>query len=103
MLEEATDHVLVDNLAVAPQAQGRGVGGRLLEHADQRARAAGLPEVRLHAHELMTENLAHYPRQGFREPHRQIEDRRTRVFISRAVLPAGPGQRGDPGTVGGGP
>ncbi len=99
VLEEAPDHVLVDNLAVAPDAQGRGVGGRLLEHADARASAAGLTEVRLYTHELMTENRAYYPRRGFRETHRQTQDERTRVFFSK-VLPAVPG---GPGTVGGGP
>ena len=95
VLEEAADHLLVENLAVAPRAQGRGVGRRLLDHADDRARAAGLPEVRLYTHERMTENLAYYPRRGFRETHRETQGEHRRVFFTK-VLPG-------PRTVPGGP
>ena len=72
---------------------------RIVQDAEGRARAAGLAEVRLYTHELMTENRAHHPRRGSRETHRQTQDQRTRVFFDK-VLPAAPG---GPGTVGGGP
>src|SRR4051812_8395428 len=46
-LAVADDHVEVETLAVAPQAQGTGVGGELLTFAEERARSLGRPEVRL--------------------------------------------------------
>jgi uncharacterized protein len=89
VLEEEVDHLLVENLAVAPSAQGRGIGRRLLDHADDQARSAGLTEVRLFTHEAMTENIAYYPRRGFRETHRETQDGRRRVFFTKVLAPVG--------------
>lgn len=83
------DHLLLDNIAVHPEAQGQGVGRRLLDLAEQRARAAGYPEIRLYTNEAMTENLAYYPRQGYVETHRGVDDGFRRVYF-RKRLPAGP-------------
>jgi hypothetical protein len=94
VLADAADHVLVENLAVAPDAQARGVGQRLLRHAEERARDAELTQVRLYTHEAMTENVAYYPRRGYRETHRETP----RVFFTK-VLTGGE----DPGNVGAGP
>lgn len=80
-LEIADDHLEVETLAVAPDAQGRGVGGRLLDFAEQRARALGRPELRLCTHEAMTENLAYYPRRGFAETVRSAP----RVFFTKRL------------------
>jgi ribosomal protein S18 acetylase RimI-like enzyme len=33
VLRTGPDHLLIDNVAVGPDHQGRGVGGRLLDHA----------------------------------------------------------------------
>ena len=74
VLLEADDHLLVEDVAVAPERQGSGVGALLLRHAEARARSAGLREVRLYTHETMVENLAHYPRHGFAETHRRTQD-----------------------------
>src|SRR5688572_20766327 len=41
------DHFWIENIAVLPECQGRGFGKRLLAHAEQLARAAGLTEMRL--------------------------------------------------------
>jgi GNAT superfamily N-acetyltransferase len=85
VLEEAADHVLVENLAVAPDRQGQGIGQRLLQHAEERARSVGATEVRLYTHEAMTENRAFYPRRGFRETHRETQDGRPRVFFTKVL------------------
>jgi GNAT superfamily N-acetyltransferase len=79
------DHLLVENLAVAASERGTGLGTRLLGVADEQARAAGLPELRLYTHELMVENLAYYPRRGFVETGRRTEHGFARVFFSRPV------------------
>lgn len=44
--EARADHYWVENLAVLPSAQGRGLGRRLLAHAETLAGAAGLTEIR---------------------------------------------------------
>jgi ribosomal protein S18 acetylase RimI-like enzyme len=58
---------LVDNVAVAPAHQGRGVGRVLLEHAEAAALSAGFDSIYLYTHELMTENQALYARFGYVE------------------------------------
>jgi GNAT superfamily N-acetyltransferase len=41
------DHLWIENVAVAPERQGRGYGRLLLAHAERRAAGAGRIEVRL--------------------------------------------------------
>jgi ribosomal protein S18 acetylase RimI-like enzyme len=77
------DHLLLENVAVRPAAQGRGVGARLLALAEDEARARGLDEVRLYTNEAMTENLAYYPRHGYTETHRAEQDGFRRVFFAK--------------------
>ena len=79
------DHLYVDNIAVAPTAQGRGVAKQLLDHADEQARAHGRPEIRLYTNEAMTENIDYYPRRGFVETHRATDAGYHRVYFTRPV------------------
>jgi len=59
------DHLLIVNLAVAPDRQGQGLGAALLQHADDVAGELGLPEVRLYTNSLMATNIALYRRHGY--------------------------------------
>ena len=77
--------LLLDNVAVANAARGRGLGGALIDHAEARARALSLPVVRLYTHELMTENQAIYAKRGYVETHRVEENGLRRVFMAKAV------------------
>jgi GNAT superfamily N-acetyltransferase len=79
------DHLLVENIAVRPAAQGRGIGARLLALADEQARELGYGEVRLYTHEAMTENIAYYPRRGYTETHRGGQDGFRRVFFRKRL------------------
>ena len=67
ILETTTraDHVWIENLAVLPSFQGKGIGRQLLDAADERARRAGLSEVRLLTNAAFVENVALYRRRGF--------------------------------------
>jgi pimeloyl-ACP methyl ester carboxylesterase len=60
------DHLLVINIAVDPRRHGGGRGRRLLAHAEDLARAAGLPALRLFTNERMARNIAIYERAGYR-------------------------------------
>ena len=88
-----SDHLLLDVIAVAPTAQGGGHGRALLERADQDARDQGLVEIRLCTNEAMTENLEFYPRRGFHETSRGVQDGYHRVFFTKVVDATGPTSR----------
>ena len=79
------DHLLLENIAVLPAAQGRGAGARLLAFAEERAAALGLPEIRLYTNEAMTENIAYYPRHGYTETHRAGQGGFRRVFFRKRL------------------
>lgn len=79
------DHLLLDVIAVAPAAQGGGHGRALLERADRDARELGLSELRLCTNESMTENLEFYPRRGFHETSRGVQDGYHRVFFAKPL------------------
>lgn len=81
----APDHLLVENVAVAPWAQGRGHGRALLAHAEAQAHHLELTQLRLYTNALMTENLALYPRLGYVEVDRRCEDGFDRVFFVKTV------------------
>jgi len=78
-------YLLIENIAVLPSAQRRGIGARLLTLAEDEARANGLGEIRLYTNEGMTENLAYYPRHGYRETRRAEEHGFRRVFFSKVL------------------
>ncbi len=80
--------LLLDNVAVAPSAQGKGYGRALVAFAEVEARRRGHGEVRLYTHVLMTENQALYGRLGFRETGRVSEKGYERVYMAKAT--AGP-------------
>lgn len=79
------DHLLLENVAVVPGNQGSGFGRQLLARAELDAAEQGLTEVRLYTNEAMTENLAYYPRQGYRETGRATQDGYRRVFFAKPV------------------
>jgi GNAT superfamily N-acetyltransferase len=82
-------HLLVETLAVRPDAQDHGIGARLLGIAEKAAIGAGLGEVRLYTNEAMSENLEVYPRHGYVESHRRVVDGFRRVFFAKTL--GGPG------------
>jgi GNAT superfamily N-acetyltransferase len=95
VLQPKTDHMFLENLAVHPDQQGRGIGSWLLAFAEDRARGLGLPELRLYTNEAMVENLAYYSRRGYREDRRATEDGFHRVFfVKRLVEPAAADRQG---------
>lgn len=87
-----SDHLLIENVAISPTAQGRGFGRRLLEHAERRATDLGHRQVRLYTNALMTENLALYARFGYAETGRRREDGFDRVYMAKEL--EGPPDRG---------
>ena len=56
----------VGQFAVEPEYQGRGIGSRLLETVEARARAKGVAELALNTAEQALDLIAFYERRGFR-------------------------------------
>lgn len=83
VLEDQGGALLLDNVAVAPEAQGQGVGRALMAFAEEEARRRGHARVDLYTNALMTENIALYGRLGFRETDRRHEAGFDRVFMSK--------------------
>lgn len=81
-----SDHVLLDNIAVRPERQGRGIGRRLIDFAECEARRRGVAELRLYTHQTMTENIALYRRLGFVEIGRGRQAGYDRVFMTKRLL-----------------
>jgi GNAT superfamily N-acetyltransferase len=85
LLGEA-DHLLLDNVAVDPSAQGSGVGRALIRFAEAEARRRGYGEMRLYTHAMMTENIALYARTGWVETGRGEQNGFSRVFFRKEVV-----------------
>ncbi|WP_210586393.1 GNAT family N-acetyltransferase [Streptomyces sp. GESEQ-35] len=86
VVETHPDHLFLDSIAVHPDAHGRGVGRRLLEFVDARARALGLPEVRLYTNAMMWENQKIYPKYGYEVVERRVEGQYDRIHYRKRLL-----------------
>ena len=58
VLVETEDSLLIDNVAVHPSTQGRGIGRSLLAFAETEARRRGFPRLRLYTCLLYTSDAA---------------------------------------------
>jgi ribosomal protein S18 acetylase RimI-like enzyme len=85
VLQPHPDELLLENVAVAPAAQGRGIGRALIAFAEQRARELNLRKVTLYTNAEMTENLALYRRLEFVEVGRRREHGFDRVFFEKTL------------------
>jgi GNAT superfamily N-acetyltransferase len=85
VLEDGDGHLLVDNVAVRPDLQGRGLGRALLEFPEQVARERGYGKLRLYTNERMTENRALYAHLGWVELDRRTIERRHAVFMGKSL------------------
>jgi ribosomal protein S18 acetylase RimI-like enzyme len=85
VLISKSDHLLLDNVAVAPSHQGRGLGRRLLAFAESFALKRGYREIRLYTHEVMVESQRLYARLGYEETDRRNEAGYRRVFMRKLL------------------
>jgi ribosomal protein S18 acetylase RimI-like enzyme len=80
ILEPRPDDLLIWSVATAPEAQGRGVGNRMLAFAETRARELGRTCIRLYTGQPLTFNIAWYTRHGY--AHESTEDMGDRVRVN---------------------
>jgi ribosomal protein S18 acetylase RimI-like enzyme len=92
VIRPAGDALELENVAVDPEQQGLGHGRELVAFAEQRAIELGLAAVELYTNEAMVENLQLYPRLGYVEIERRLQEGYRRVFF-RKTLDARPFRR----------
>lgn len=85
VLKDAGDHLLLDNIAVAPDRQGQGLGRRLLDFAGLEGSRRGYRELRLYTHALMHENQRIYGALGWEAYARGLEGGYDRVFMRKRL------------------
>jgi ribosomal protein S18 acetylase RimI-like enzyme len=79
------DHMHIENIAIDPAFQRHGLGTALLEFAEQQAHVHGRRAIELYTNEKMTENLEFYPRLGYVETGRSVEDGFSRVYFRKEL------------------
>ncbi len=84
-----SDHLLIENVAVAPPFQGQGLGRRLMAQAEQIAAAAGLTEIRLYTNKFFVENLRLYSRLGYQVDREEAVMGGSVVHMSKQVQAPG--------------
>ena len=85
ILDPKLDHLVIWSIAVAPRLKGQGIGGRLLDFAEERAGALGFGTVRLYTNARFTENIAWYGRRGYAIERSEVRPDRTVVHFVRKL------------------
>jgi GNAT superfamily N-acetyltransferase len=62
----SADQFLIKNVAVSPPFQGRGLGRKLLAHAEELAATLGYDRIRLYTNEAFVEDVQLYSRLGYK-------------------------------------
>jgi GNAT superfamily N-acetyltransferase len=76
---------LLDNVAVHPLSQGKGIGKALLQFAESEARRLGHRSIYLYTNEKMTENQSLYAKIGYVEYDRRSENGYGRVYMRKRL------------------
>jgi GNAT superfamily N-acetyltransferase len=79
------DHLWIENVAVAPDRQGRGYGRLLLAHAEKRAAEAGRDEIQLQTNAAFVANLALYAKLGYAVDRTEPFRGGTAVYLSKRI------------------
>ena len=80
-MEPENGHLLVVNVAVSPDHQGKGYGRALLAHAEEFALSLGLKELRLYTSVHLTENVKLYERVGYKVDREEEASPHLGVFV----------------------
>ena len=86
VLIEKDQGFLLDNVAVNPAYQRRGLGRKLIEFAEAEALRLGFSSIILYTNVQMTENIDLYRKLGFVETGRKQEQGYQRVYMRKHLL-----------------
>ena len=79
------DHLWIENVCVAPEAQGKGIGRLLLQRAERKPREAGRHELRLLTNGAFEANVSLYERQGYSVDREEPFMNGTTVYMSKRI------------------
>ena len=80
------DHLLLENLAVAPAHQRKGIGRRMMARVEALARGRNLKQVRLYTNKAFTTNVEFYEKLGYTlEREEPIKTGGTLVHFAKTV------------------
>lgn len=85
VLQSKPDALLLENVAVRPESQRRGVGRTLIAFAEREAARRGFGEITLYTNAHMAENLSFYPALGYIEVARINEGGFDRAFYRKTI------------------
>lgn len=77
--------LLIENVAVHPNAQGDGIGRRLMNFAEAISAELGLSKIQLYTNEIMCENVDIYSHLGYVETDRRSDQGYRRVFMEKII------------------
>jgi GNAT superfamily N-acetyltransferase len=80
-----TGHLLIENVAVSPPFQRRGLGGKLLAHAEDVAVSLGYGETRLYTNARFAGNVQLYGKLGYRIDREEESRGSMRVQMSKRL------------------
>ncbi|MCX6648089.1 MAG: GNAT family N-acetyltransferase [Candidatus Bathyarchaeota archaeon] len=86
VLKHEEGQTLIWSVAVHPDYQGRGLGLRLLRHAEDEARTRGYGSIRLYTNSLFAENIALYKWFGYEETRREPFRGSTLVHMAKKLI-----------------
>ena len=78
--------MLIWSVATAPDAQGHGLGGAMLDFAEARARELKLKRMRLYTGRKLADNVAWYERRGYATDRIETRPDRVIVHMSKPLL-----------------
>lgn len=83
--ERAERDWLLENVAVAGEARGTGLGRALVAFAEREGRRRGFDRIVLYTHAKMRANLTLYPHLGYRQTDRRTEGGLDRVYFEKQL------------------
>jgi ribosomal protein S18 acetylase RimI-like enzyme len=84
----AADHLLLENIAIDPAAQGQGIGRRLMRRVEERAVEMGYAMVRLYTNKSFATNLDFYLGLGYAIEREEPYKEGFTVYFAKAVAKA---------------
>ncbi|MCX5579993.1 GNAT family N-acetyltransferase [Kaistia terrae] len=85
VLEKRPKDLLIWSVAASPVAQGQGVGTRLLDFAEVRARQLNRSTLRLYTGEKLIRNIAWYERHGYAVEEREVLADRVLIHMVKTI------------------
>ena len=83
VLIQDSGNMLLDNVAVHPAQQGKGLGKRLIDLAESEAAKRGFDRLQLYTHRSMTENYEMYSSLGYLETERKNVQGYDRIYMEK--------------------